>query len=130
MNMYIIIPNALIKEAKDQWASHTDPIFDLIPVGCEEHISSVYVELGSLEINISSFWDIYSQVCNAVNLDFLCHTTADMFLHYGESTPDSDGMVKQLPLSNLHPYMFGENGVPAAQIYEGEVDFWQTLFCI
>jgi hypothetical protein len=120
----------LVKEAEDQWAPRTDPIFDLIPVGCEEHISSVYAELGSPEINISSFWDVYNQVCDAVDSDFLCRTTADTFSRYGESTPDSDGMVEQLPLSNLRPCVFGENGVPAAQIYEGEADFWQTLFCI
>lgn len=125
--MQIIVPDALIKDAEDQWAPHTDPIFDLIPVGCEEHISSVYAELGSPEINISSFWDVYNQVCDAVDSEFLCRTTADTFPH-GESTPDLDGVVEQLPLSNLRPCVFGENGVPAAQIYEGEADILFLCF--
>jgi len=45
----ITIPEALVEEAERRWATPTDPIFDseFVPPGCEQHISSVYAQLGS-----------------------------------------------------------------------------------
>jgi len=40
-------------------------------------------------------------------------------MHNRESMPEDKDMVEPLPLSNLCPCVFGENGVPAQRIYEG-----------
>ena len=67
----------MLDEAKHQWAPYTDPIFELIPQECDKHISSVYAKLGSPGVNFSSFWDVYNQLCNAVDLGFGTTNTSD-----------------------------------------------------
>jgi len=47
--------------------------------------------------------------------------TTGTFTHNRESMPKDKDMVEPLPLSNLRPCVFGENGVPAQQIHEGEL---------
>jgi len=95
---------------------------------------SVYAKLGSPGINFSSFWDVYNQLRDAIDSDFLERTTTGTFVRHEESASESedDGVVEQLlddqlPLSGLRPCVFGENGVPAGGIHEGEVN---TLFPI
>jgi len=34
--------------------------------------------------------------------------------------PEDEDMVEPLPLSNLRPWVFSENGVPAQRIHEGD----------
>lgn len=122
--MEIVVPDPLIEEAECQWAPRTDPVFELVPVECEEHISSVYAKLGNPAVNFYSFWDVYNRLSDAVNSDFLARTTIGTFTrHEGPESMSEDGdAVEQLPLSNLRPCRFGENGVPAERIYEGEAD--------
>jgi len=82
---------------------------------CEELISLAYAKLGSLVVNFYSFWDIYNQLCNAVEPDSLVHTTiVGTFTCHRESM--SEDLDEQLPLSDLHPCVFGKNGVPAGQL--------------
>ena len=85
-----------------------------MPVECEEHISSVYVKLGSPRVNFYSFWDVYNQLCDAVESDLLACTTIGTSTRCGESVSEDED--EQLLLSDLHPCVFGENGVPAGQL--------------
>ena len=86
---------------------------------CEEHISSTYAKIGSPEVNFWSFWDIYNELCNAVDTDFLERTTSGTFTRpsHRESISEDDGVDDQLrlPLSELRPCVFGKNGVPALE---------------
>ena len=81
---------------------------------CEEHISSVYVKLGSPSVNFYSFWDVYNQLRDAVESDFLATTIGSTSACRGESVAEDED--EQLPLSYLRPCVFGENGVPAGQL--------------
>jgi len=85
-----------------------------VPVECKEHISSVYVKLGSPRVNFYSFWDVYNQLCDAVESDLLARTTIGTSMRRGESVSEDED--EQLPLSDLCPCVFGENGVPAGQL--------------
>lgn len=77
---------------------------------------SIYAELGSPALNFYSFWDVYNQLHDAVDSDFLERTSARH-----ESMSEDEDTVEQPPLSELRPCVFGENGVPAGWIEEGEV---------
>lgn len=115
----------MLDEAEHQWAPCTDPIFELIPRECDKHISSVYAKLGSLGVNFSSFWDVYNQLCNAVDSGFMArtgttNTSDDEDAVTVEALLEDEDAIERLPLSGLHPCVFGENGVPAGRIDEGE----------
>lgn len=69
-------------------------------------------------------WHVQPQVCSQSTV--WCYqfkfpgTTTGTFTYNGESMPKDKEMVEPLPLSDLCPYVFSENGVPAQQIYEAE----------
>lgn len=69
-------------------------------------------------MNFQSFWDVYNQLYDAVDLDFLARTSTGTLARHGglESMSGDEGMDEQLPLSDLQPCVFGENGVPAGQL--------------
>ena len=113
----------MLDEAERQWAPCTDPIFELVPQECDKHLSSVYAKLGSPGVNFYSFWDVYNQLCDAADSDFLERTTntsEDEDTVTVEELLENEGVVEQLPLTDLRPCVFGENGVPARRTYEGE----------
>jgi hypothetical protein len=109
----------LIEDAEHQWAPLTDPVFSLVPAQCEEHISSVYAQLGSPEVGYHSFWDVYNQLRNTVD--------SEMLFESGAEAVDEDDVpeipdANQPPLQHLQPCQFGANGIPPMQ-FEGRVDF-------
>ena len=74
----------------------------------------IYAQLGSPGIDFHSFWDVYNQLCDTVDADLLARTSIGTFTRHGESMLEDE--VVQLPLSDLQPCVFGENGVPAGQL--------------
>jgi hypothetical protein len=89
-------------------------VFDLVLTSCNNHISSIYALLGHPEINFDSFWDVYNQLCEAVDVEFLFHSSIGVFDEGHVSEDDLNSA--QLLLSNLRSCEFGEGGVPAGQI--------------
>ena len=95
-------------------------MFDLVPPSCNKHISLIYAQLGHPEINFHSFWDVYNQLRDAVDAEFLFYSSTGIFPEE-TSISEDDPNVAELPLSHLHSCRFGEGGVPAEQmIEEGE----------
>jgi hypothetical protein len=111
----IIVPDTILEVAERQWAPPADPVFDLVPPSCNKHISLIYAQLGHPQINFHSFWDVYNQLRDAVDAEFLFYSSTGMF---PEETgiPEDDSNVAdettELPLSHLHSCRFGEGGVP------------------
>jgi hypothetical protein len=108
----------LLDAAERQWAPPTDPVFRLLHPRCEEHIHSVYVQLGSPEVVFHSFWDLYNEMRGAVDSDLLCRYGSgevDSEERFLSDAPEDSGP----PLQHLNPCEFGRNGVPAVQ-YERE----------
>jgi len=103
-------------------------VFDLVPPDCNEHISSIYSQLGHPQINFHSFWDVYNQLRDAVDAEFLFHSSTRAFPEEHTGIPEDDPNVAELSHSNLRSCQFGEDGVPAEQIIEeGEADRCLTL---
>ena len=124
----------MIDDAEQQWAPPTDPVFDLVPPLCEEHISSIYVQLGSPGVNFHSFWDVYNQVRDAVDSDFLFQSSIGVPDEENEPE-DSELDARQGPpgLQHLQSCEFGKDGIPPMR-HEGKTDlvmcFLPTLFLI
>jgi hypothetical protein len=119
----------LLKDAESQWAPPTDSVFSLVPTRCEEHISSVYAQLGSPEVGFHTFWDIYNQVRNAVDSEFLFESSGGVDEDTGsEETRSENPDANQPPLQHLRACEFGENGIPPMQYEEGEAEFF-FRFC-
>jgi hypothetical protein len=98
-------------------------VFDLVPLSCNEHISSIYAQLRHPQINFESFWDVYNQLREAVDEEFLFHSSTGTFPKEYTGIPEDDPNAEELPLSHLHSCQFGEDGVPAGQIIEeGKAD--------
>ena len=89
-------------------------MFDLVPTSCNNHISSIYALLGHPQIDFNSFWDVYNQLREAVDEEFLFRSSTGVFDEGHTSEDDPNGA--QLPLSNLRSCEFGEGGVPAGRI--------------
>jgi hypothetical protein len=104
----------LIEDAERQWAPPNDAVFHLVPPRCGEHISTVYAELGSPGVEFQSFWQVYNQVRDAVDKDFLFEAGAGAFDEENASASEEPD-ANQLPLRHLGPCEFGKNGIPAAQ---------------
>jgi hypothetical protein len=106
-------------------------VFDLVPPSCNNHISSIYARLGHPEINFHSFWDVHNQLRDAVDAEFLFHSSTGAFPDEHTGIPKDDPDVAEaaeLPLSHLRSCQFGEDGVPAGQIIdEGEADHCISL---
>jgi hypothetical protein len=104
-------------------------VFDLVPPSCDKHISSTYAQLGRPEINFRSFWNIYNQLRDAVDAEYLFHGSTGVFPEEHTDIPEDNPNVAELPLSHLRACRFGEGGVPAEQmIEEGEADCRLTPF--
>lgn len=99
-------------------------MFDLVPPSCNKHISSIYAQLGHPQINFHSFWDVYNQLRDAVDAEFLFDSsTGSAFPEERTGIPEDNPNVAELPLSHLRSCQFGEDGVPTGQIIEeGEAD--------
>ena len=98
-------------------------MFDIVPPSCNEHISSIYAQLGHPQINFYSFWDVYNQLRDAVDAEFLIHSSTGTFSEEDTGIPEDAPNAAELPLSHLRSCQFGEDGVPAGQIIEeGEAD--------
>ena len=98
-------------------------MFDLVPPCCNKHISSVYAHLGRPQINFHSFWDVYIQLRDAVDAEYLFDSSSGTFPEGQPGTPEDDPNVAQLPLSHPRSCRLGEDGVPAGQlIEEGKAD--------
>ena len=99
-------------------------MFDLVPPSCNEHISTIYAQLGRPQIDFHSFWDVYNQLRDAVDAESLFRSSIGTFTEEHSSTgiPEDDPSDVRLPLSHLRSCQFGEGGVPAAGqiIEEGE----------
>ena len=119
----ITVSGTLLEDAERQWAAPTDPVFDIVPPGCNKHISSIYAQLGRPQINFYLFWDVYNQLHDAVDAEFLIHSSTGVFSEEHSCIPEDDPNVTEMPLSHLHSCQFGEDGVPAGQLdEEGEAD--------
>jgi hypothetical protein len=95
-------------------------VFHLVPPHCEEHISSIYAEIGSPGVEFKSFWQVYNQVCNAVDEDLLFKAATTTFDEENASASEEPD-ANQLPFHHLGPCEFGKNGIPAMQsTCEGE----------
>jgi len=123
------VPDTLIEHAEHQWAPPTDPVFSLIPTQCEEHISSVYAQLRSPEVGYHSFWDVYNQLRDAMDLESLFESGNGAINEddVSKSEPSEVPDANQLPLQHLQPCEFGKNGIPSVQ-YEGRADSF-LCFC-
>ncbi|KAF8494702.1 hypothetical protein F5888DRAFT_1616836 [Russula emetica] len=131
LDFKIIVPDTLLEVAERQWAPPTDPVFDLVPPSCDKHISSIYAQLGHPQINFHSFWDVYNQLRDAVDAEFLFHSASRTGAFPEEHTgiPEDDLNVAELPLSHLRSCQFGEDGVPAGQIIEeGKADHSDIIY--
>ena len=78
----------------------------------------MYAQLGRPQINFHSFWDVYKQLRDAVDADFLFHSSTGAFPEDPTGVPEDDPNVAELPLSHLRSCRFGEDGVPSRQIIE------------
>lgn len=78
-------------------------------------------------MKFQSFWQVYNQVRNAVDEDFLFDAAAATFDEENASaSKEPDG--NQLPLRHLGPCEFGKNGTPAAQsTSEGDANYLSCL---
>jgi hypothetical protein len=74
-------------------------------------------------MNFSLLWDVYNQLHEAVDSEFLFQSNTDEFEgDEGDAFTNEDGDVR-LPLNHLNQCEFGADGVPAARVItEGEVD--------
>jgi len=98
-------------------------VFDLVPLSCNDHISSTYAQLRRPQIDFHSFWDVYNQLHDAVDAEFLFHSSTSTFPEEHVSVPEDNLDITELPLPHLRPCQFGENGVPVGQIVdEGEAE--------
>ena len=65
-------------------------------------------------MEFKSFWQVYNQVCDAVDEDFLSKATATTFDEENASA-SKELDANQLPLHHLGPCEFGKNRIPAVQ---------------
>jgi hypothetical protein len=73
-------------------------------------------------VEFQSFWQVYNQVRDAVDEDFLFNATGAAFDDENASAAEEPD-ANELPLRHLGPCEFGENGIPAAQsTREGEAN--------
>ena len=101
-------------------------MFDLVPASCNDHISSIYAQLGHPQINFDSFWDVFNQLREAVDEGLLFRSSSGVF---DDTSSSDDPDNAQLPLSHLHSCRFGEGGIPAGRIVdEGEGDRLTPFF--
>lgn len=74
-------------------------------------------------MEFKSFWQVYNQVRNAVDEDFLFEADGAAFDEENASASEEPD-ANQLPLHHLRPCEFGKNGIPAAQsTREGEANY-------
>jgi len=69
-------------------------------------------------VGFDSFWDVYNQVCDAVDSDFLFRSNTGAF---DEENPSGSEDPGERPLQHLEPCEFGKDGIPSAR-YEGGSD--------
>jgi hypothetical protein len=77
-------------------------------------------------VSFHLFWDVYNQVRDAVNSDFLLQSSVGA-IDEEDQSEDSESDTHQCPLLHLQPCEFGKNGVPSMQ-YEGETDSEMPFF--
>jgi len=84
--------------------------------------------LGSPEVNFDSFWHVYKQLRDAVDMD--CWATMDgSAASDGENMSDGEGAnANALPLNHLRPCVLGENGVPAGTSEYSDGEAGMPLF--
>jgi len=94
-------------------------------VPCDEHISQVYAQLGRPGVDFPSFWDVYNQLRDAVDSDFLFESTKEYFASdEDDAAEDPASDADQLPLRHLRPCELSTNRDPVGQTIpnEGEAD--------
>ena len=83
-------------------------------------------------MSFHSFWDVYNQVRDAVDSDFLFRSSVGV-IDEEDQSENSKSDTRQCRLSHLQSCEFGRNGVPSTQ-HEGETDsersFLRTRFLI
>jgi hypothetical protein len=117
------VPEDLVDEAECRWAPTDDPIFSLLPPNLQQHVSEVYVQIGSPDVSFNSFWNVYLHLQDAVDSSPLSHDIAlelrsQEFVHEG-------GENQGLLLIELQPCEFGLNGIPPLQ---GKGQYGAALF--
>jgi hypothetical protein len=84
-------------------------------------------------VGFDSFWDVYNQLRDAVDSEFLFQSSIGAFDEESTSKDSDTVDIEQLPLSHLRPCEFGKDGIPAEQvIHEGIADclsfsFWSKF---
>lgn len=83
---------------------------------CDEHISQVYAQLGRPGVGFHSFWDVYNQLRDAVDSDFLFESTKEYFASdEDDAAEDPASDADQLPLRHLRPCELSTNRDPVGQ---------------
>lgn len=65
----IITSNELLDAMRDQWAPAEDPVFQLTPPEFDDVARHEYAALGSPVVNLTSFWDVYLDLLQAICRD-------------------------------------------------------------
>ena len=79
-------------------------------------------------MEFESFWQVYNQVRDAVDEDFLFDAAAATFDDEENASASEEPDANQLPLRHLGPCEFGKNGIPAAQsTRDGEATIYHSF---
>jgi hypothetical protein len=65
-------------------------------------------------VEFESFWQVYNQVCDAMDKDFLFKAATATF-DEEDASASEELDANQLLLHHLGPCEFGKNGIPAVQ---------------
>jgi hypothetical protein len=77
-----------------------------------------YAQLGSPVVDFHSFWEVYNELRDAVDAEFLFQSSSGAF-NVENLSPDL-GPQAEVPLHHLRACEFGKDGIPAGQYTESE----------
>jgi hypothetical protein len=60
--LQIEVPEALFDTMEEIYAPPNDEVFELVPPVCAHHITVVYKDIGSPDVNNDTFWGVYSSM--------------------------------------------------------------------
>lgn len=87
----IIAPGDMLDTAEEKWAPPNDPVFQLVPLDFESYVVRCFEELGELTVELESFWDVYRQLRDLVELavpDVVAATLGESIADDDDSAPE------------------------------------------